>query len=124
MARDDADRLGGIHRRAAAETDEPVAAFRRVDLSAAIHERDVGVRSNVTEDDRALELFERTVREAGRSDAGIGHEHRPRDAELRHDPAELRQRTRPVHQPGRNLDRANHVDLHCHTSSLSRRCVL
>ena len=82
MPRDDADRLRGVDRRAAAEADEPVAPRLGVHLRARVDERDVRIRSHLVEDDRVVEVLERALGEARRGDARVRHEQRTRHAEL------------------------------------------
>ena len=82
VARDDADRFRGVHRRAAAQPDEAVAPRIHIGPRALVDERDVRIRAHLVEDDRVVEVLERAVGEPCRCDTWIGHEHRPRDAEL------------------------------------------
>ena len=112
MLGDDADRLRGVDRGASAEADEAVAARLPIDLRPAVDERDVRVRPHLAEDDRIVEMLERAVGEACGRDAGVGDEERALDAERRQRLAEVRDRARAVHEPGRQLHGADGVHLY------------
>ena len=63
----DADALRGVHRRAAADRDEPVAAFLAVDGRRLADELDVGVRAHAVEDHAAVQRH--AVEQAGTDDS-------------------------------------------------------
>ena len=123
VLRDDADRLRGVHRRAAAEADEPVAPFgsgtaRHRDRRARC--RDSGRTSSKTI--ASSRCSKRPLGESRRDDSRIRDEQRPRDAELAQRLArDERWRSGAVDEPRRHLDRADDLDFDGHPgSSLSR----
>ena len=90
-------------------------------------ERDVRVRADAVEEDGVVELLERPVDEPGRGDALVGHEQRPRDAELalrarraaRARPARARSASAP--RPSAPLPPLRPTDPPCFPSRRARR---
>ncbi len=118
VSRDDADRLGRVHRGAAAEADEPVATRLHVQPGAFVDERDVGIGPDLVEDGGVVEVLESPIGEAGRGDARIRHEQRARDSELAKRLAQPSDRPGAVHEPRRYFDGADDLDFHRHRDSL------
>jgi hypothetical protein len=111
---DHPDRLGDVHRRAAADGDEAVATLGDIELRRAADESDVGIGTHLGEDDRSRKLRQRRRGEPGVHDARIGHDERPGDAEPGHELAQPNERAGPVHYACRCVDGAYcvHVDAH------------
>ena len=65
-------------------------------------------------------MRQHAVDEACGDHTGVGDEHRARDAEGLQFGGEAGHRARTVHEPGRDADGANGVDLHGHALSLAR----
>ena len=117
VARYHADRLRGVERRPAAEPDEPVAPCLGVHLRTRVHQRDVRIRSNLVEDDRVVEVLERSLGEAGRDDTRVRHEQRTRHAQLAQRLAQPADRSHSVDESRRHLDRADGFDFDGHSCS-------
>ena len=68
----DAYPLGGVHRAAAAQSHEPVAALLAVEGTRLPDELDVRVRPNPVENEGVFQAFERRVGEPGGDYAPVG----------------------------------------------------
>ena len=84
---DDTDPLRGVHRAAAADGDEPVAALLAVFGSPFVDQLHAGIGADLVEHDRLdvalAQRFQRGVQQAGGLDAGVGDKKRSPHAELR-----------------------------------------
>ena len=76
-----------------------------------------GFGSNLVEDDRVVEVLERSLGEAGRDDARVGHEQGTRHAQLAQRLAQPADRSRSVDESRRHLDRADGFDFDGHSCS-------
>src|SRR5205814_9822346 len=116
MHGDDADAFGGVHRAAATNGDEAVAALGPILLRAGIDELHARVRLHLVEYDRldvgAPQRFESGVQESRRLDARVGDEQRPADAEEARLAAELLDRAQALDESSRTLVGAEGVFEH------------
>ena len=107
MRGDDADALGGVHRAAAADGDQAVAALLAVLGGTLVNERDPGIGTHLVEDDRlhvgASQRLERHVEEPCGLDAWVGDEQWPAHAEKARLGAELLDRAQALDEPRRAL---------------------
>ncbi len=115
----DADGLRRVHRRAAAERDETVAALLLVERARPPDKLDVGIREDVGEDDRVGQDLERARSQPGCLDAPVRDEERASDAQLLRELTETGERAEAVHDPRRHLDPPHRVHLDAHGTERS-----
>ena len=113
MRRHDADAFGGVHRAAAADRDQPVAALRAVFGRSLVDQRNAWVGSDLVEHDRldvgSPQRLERDLEQPGGLDPGVGHEQRPAHGELTRLVAELLDGAEALHEARRALVSAKGV---------------
>ena len=119
----DAYPLGRVHRTAAAEGHEPVAALLPVDLARPSDEFHVGVRPDPVEDGGVRKALEGLLCETCPDHAPVGYEQRTPHAQLLHDLAQPADGSRPVHHAGGDLDGAHGFDFDAHTASSLALCI-
>ena len=118
MPRHHAYGFGGIHRRAPADRHQPVAPLLDVDARSTVDELDIGIGSDVCEEDGTRQCIEHGRRDSGGNDPLIGDDQRASHAKFVGEAGHSSYGFRTVYQPGGDVHGPDRVNLCTHCCDL------